>query len=491
MTKSTPRDPRTVLISVSVIALIVAAYFLGLNLPFLGPDEPRYAQVAREMMARGDWITPTLGGYTWFEKPALLYWFEIVAYSVFGVNEFAARLGSALSGLGVVASLWLLARYATADDEPGISGQMVALIASSTLSIVGFSHGASFDIVVTLPITAALVSYYLFNRRIGPPTLLLAAFYFFIGMAVLAKGLVGVVIPFGVIGLYHLLSRRGLGRTFLFSMLWGVPLTGAIAAIWYLPMYLTHGWPFIDEFIIQHHFQRFTSDKYRHWKPFYYYFWVLPLMTLPWLPFVLAGLWTSIKRQIGEPSGATPNSSTPLLLYSLSWLAFPVIFFTFSGSKLAGYVLPAVPAAAVLAAVALRSRRGLVVGLACTTLLVVIVLGFTVAPRYADTDSVRGLIEDAAARGYSAERVFGFQTVSHSAEFYAAGRLLRDAEGDQKKIHTAAELRAEMSRAGITRALALVPLQHLNELDSGGELRSEVIRDNGRLAIVVVTLPPV
>ncbi|HTH51235.1 MAG TPA: phospholipid carrier-dependent glycosyltransferase, partial [Pyrinomonadaceae bacterium] len=82
--------------------LIPIAYLVGLNFPLVGPDEPRYAQVAREMMERGDWITPTLGGHTWFEKPVLLYWLEIVSYKIFGVNEAAARLGPALFGLGTV-----------------------------------------------------------------------------------------------------------------------------------------------------------------------------------------------------------------------------------------------------------------------------------------------------------------------------------------------------------------------------------------------------
>ena len=90
--------------------LIVAVYFFGLTIPLVGPDEPRYAQVAREMWQAGDWVTPTLGGFHWFEKPALLYWLQISSYNIFGVGEFAARFGSALFGLGTIASLWLLGR---------------------------------------------------------------------------------------------------------------------------------------------------------------------------------------------------------------------------------------------------------------------------------------------------------------------------------------------------------------------------------------------
>ncbi|MEP6945589.1 MAG: phospholipid carrier-dependent glycosyltransferase, partial [Acidobacteriota bacterium] len=98
----------------AIFALTVLVYFFGLNIPLLGPDEPRYAQVAREMFDRGDWVSPTLGGFNWFEKPALLYWTEILAYKVFGVSEFAARLGPAVFGLGTVVSLWILAKFVAA-----------------------------------------------------------------------------------------------------------------------------------------------------------------------------------------------------------------------------------------------------------------------------------------------------------------------------------------------------------------------------------------
>ncbi len=90
--------------------VVVAFYFFALDIPLLGPDEPRYSQVSREMYLRGDWVTPTLGGQNWFEKPVLLYWVLIASYSIFGVSEFAARLGPALFGLGTIGSLFLLGK---------------------------------------------------------------------------------------------------------------------------------------------------------------------------------------------------------------------------------------------------------------------------------------------------------------------------------------------------------------------------------------------
>src|SRR5512141_734771 len=145
--------------------LTVFVYFFGLTIPLLGPDEPRYAQVAREMFERGDWITPTLGGFHWFEKPALLYWLEIVSYHVFGVSEFSARFGSALFGLGTILSLWLLGRFVmTADRRSGGSfADWLAVIAASTIGMISFSRGASFDIILTFPITAALCSFFVFD----------------------------------------------------------------------------------------------------------------------------------------------------------------------------------------------------------------------------------------------------------------------------------------------------------------------------------------
>src|SRR5882672_7738952 len=118
MTKieSAIRNPRSA-IWLCLALLAVFVYFFGLNLPLLGPDEPRYAQVAREMFDKGDWVTPTLGGFTWFEKPALLYWLEIASFYIFGVSEFAARLGSALFGLGTVASLWILGRNVESNSK--------------------------------------------------------------------------------------------------------------------------------------------------------------------------------------------------------------------------------------------------------------------------------------------------------------------------------------------------------------------------------------
>ncbi len=527
-----PRSlPAFVWVALAVVVLVF--YFFGLTIPLLGPDEPRYAQVAREMFDKGDWITPTLGGYNWFEKPALLYWLQIASYHVFGVSEFSARVGSALFGLGTIASLWLLGHSATKSQianpylpiATSYFPNWLALISASTLGIVVFSRGASFDIIITFPITAALVSFFIFDQATErSPTkkyLPLIFFYVFVGLALLAKGLIGIVFPYAIVGLFYLLSRRPPGVTLLVSIFWGTFLAIAIAAIWYLPMYQRHGYEFINDFFIQHHFARFTSNKYQHPQPFYFFFWVLPLMTLPWLPFFIGTLWRLTKsillrreiemQKIHETKGMTfrrmgsayelsprktlsVSGGSDLIAFASAWLLVPLIFFSFSGSKLPGYILPAVPAAIVLTSVYVsqlvilsRAWRNALLVIAISTFLVTSLLLIFVVPRFADGDSVKSLITAADERGYNSNRVVGLHTISHNAEFYAAGRLLRDETGRQRRFSGNGELLEAMSAASLDQVVVLVPLEYRAELTQDARLKTEILKDNGELAIAIVS----
>ncbi len=489
----TPSLPAWIWISLLVLA--VAVYFAGIDMPLVGPDEPRYSQVAREMFDRDDLVTTTLGGYHWFEKPALLYWLQIAAYRLFGVNEFAARLGPALFGLGTVASLWILGR--SADNERSDLGQWLALIAASTLGIVVFAHGASFDIIVTFPLTAAMVSFFVFDQAksqsFRSSTLPLISFYFFIGVSVLAKGLIGIVFPFAIVGLYYLFSRKLPDRKFIVSIVWGTLLATAVAATWYWPMYARHGYEFIDEFFLQHHFQRFTSNKYRHPQPFHFFFWVLPLMTIPWLPFFGAAIVRQF-RNFRRPGTAESLTSAALLLFAWAWMLVPLLFFSMSGSKLPGYILPAVPAAVVITGIYIHGLvnkslrwRNFVIGLAGLTFVVLIAVALIAAPRFAEQDSLKSLIEAANARGHADEPVLMFLRISHNAEFYAAGRLVRDEEGRQHRILSREELIDQVRSLG-GRAVVLVPTEHLLQLTGADALQADVLGNNDEFSIAAVSL---
>ncbi|OYT70944.1 MAG: hypothetical protein CFK52_09515 [Chloracidobacterium sp. CP2_5A] len=337
------------------------AFFWQLGgIGLLGPDEPRYAQVAREMWARGDWVTPTLGGTTWLEKPALLYWLIGLSYQLTGFNEWGARLPSA-----VAATLTVLALSAL---RPAHLGWTAAVIAATSPLTLAFARAASFEALLALAITSSLLTFHLTFEAARLGQLKTAAiarhlFYAALGVGLLAKGLVGLVLPLGSIALYALLAPeiRRQPRQALQALR---PLTGGlilltVAGAWYAPVIARHGWAFVEEFFIAHHFQRFTSNRFRHPGPVYYYAPIVLAGLLPWTPFLVVGFCRSLFALLASPdsdSGKTslqaPKSIIRLALCSFS---FPILFFSLSGSKLPGYILPAIPFASILAAYGLWS----------------------------------------------------------------------------------------------------------------------------------------
>ena len=504
-----------------LIFLAIGAFYLyGLgHLPLVGPDEPRYAQVAREMFLRHDFITPTLGGHTWFEKPSLLYWMMIAAYETLGVNETAARLGPALSGLLTIVAVWCVGRQVErTPNETKLTGFgfSSALVLASTLGMIAFSRGASFDIVITMTTTWAFAFFLLqeLASTTRSRTLLLAGFYLAVGLSLLAKGLVGLVIPFGVTSFYYLLSRQSPSRQVWLSLIWGTPLALAVAATWYGPVISRHGGQFIDEFFIQHHFARYISNKFHHPQPIYFYPLILVPLTLPWSAFLVDAL-----LRLKSWNWRGTESLSKVRLFSLSWLLMPILFFSFSGSKLPGYIVPVLPAAAlligervtrcgfvrqpqwpwritglifiVLSVVAVvyatRSKLatvqcGLLVALPLVIAGIVVlvnrwpksevlisVAGVLVslvvvlncaAPKFAQRDSVRDLLRAADSKGYSNAPVFARRGNDRSAEFYASGRVVYAKEGDVVELDEPAQLVKAAQQLG--PVLAVVPAEDLD-----------------------------
>jgi 4-amino-4-deoxy-L-arabinose transferase-like glycosyltransferase len=446
--------------------LIIAFYLYGLGqLPLLGPDEPRYAQVAREMFLTGDFITPRLGGHTWFEKPALLYWMIAAAFKIFGVSEWSARLGPAICGVLTIAAVWWVRR----DLDFGFSS---LLVIATCLGLIVFSRAASFDVVITMTTTWSLAFFLLYQLK--SMRVLLAGFYAFVGLSLLAKGLVGIVIPFGVVGFYYLLRRAWPQRSVLFSLVWGIPLALAVSAIWYGPVIAKHGWTFIDEFFVQHHFARYVSNKYHHPQPIYFYPAIILMLTLPWTPFLVEAL---IKARRWTWRGADELSI--VRVFSLAWLLFPILFFSFSGSKLPGYVLPSVPAAALLIADVLRKRKpDVVIWIACAT-AVLVLIALTFAGRFARRESVRDLLVLADARGYANAPVLAQRSDDRSAEFYAYGRVVYNADGEPVTFD---EVSSSEARARGGKFVVLIPVEYVDNFRSSPGI--EVIGDNGKTAIL-------
>jgi 4-amino-4-deoxy-L-arabinose transferase-like glycosyltransferase len=265
-------------------------------------------------------------------------------------------------------------------------------------------------------------------------------------------------------------------------------------------MYLTHGYEFIDQFFIQHHFQRFTSNKYFHPQPFYFFLWVLPLMTIPWIPFFILSLWDLGKQTFvggAHKAGEEKEARVPqsLLYFAFVWLVVPTVFFSFSGSKLPGYILPAVPAAVILTAAYIyryiqksqwRARAIQVV--AAGTFAIIVITVIAVVPRFAGSDSVKDLFAVANARGFGSSPVLLLHGVSHNAEFYAPGRILRDTDGKQKKLLGPPDVVRELKTLGGKPALVLVPREYLYQVVQSEYFSKEILGDNGEWVLVSVVL---
>jgi 4-amino-4-deoxy-L-arabinose transferase-like glycosyltransferase len=527
-------------------------YFYGLGrVPFFGADEPRYAEVAREMYERGDLVTPTLGGRVWFEKPALVYWAVMAGFGAFGVSEWSARLGAALAGwLTVLIVGWLCGRV-----EEGAGGGLVGLrlacasVAASSAGLIVFARAVNFDIFLTTTVALSLACYFVagLENDAGKRRLLLAGFYAGAGLALLSKGLVGVVLPVGVVCLYRLLRRELVPEWK--TLLWGAPLTLMVAATWYAPVTLGHGRVFVEEFFVRHHFARFVSDRYHHPQAFYFYLLILPLLLLPWTPFLFAALrgqWRASRGVRAQPDGAAgDDQSGRLRLFAIAWLVAPVVFFSLSRSKLPGYVLPALPGAALLAGAELRrfaagegnvramratgvvllaaafaafafpARSGLIswaCALACAaplalagawavlgrgeraraacvvvgaSLLAAMIAAGCALAGAARKQSVRDLLRLADARGYAGAPVVDLYTVERSAEFYAAGRLVYDDAGDPR-MFDGINLVTDFADERRAPVIVVIPVEHADQLTALGSARAELIGDNGVHALFVV-----
>ncbi len=532
-------------------ATVFYLYGLG-DLSLLGPDEPRYAQIAREMFLNRDLITPTLAGHPWFEKPALLYWMMIASYKLFGVSEWSARLPAAVSGLLIAVAVFWVGRSVEKrmageleQAQPSGLGFWSALAALTTLGIVVFSRAASFDIVVTMTISWALSLFFISELQQAEKSArrYLVGFYAFMGVSLLAKGLIGFVIPLGVVGAYFCFRRRLPRRSFCLSLFWGLPVAVLVAAVWYGPVIGRHGWPFVDQFFVQHQFARYVSNKYRHPAPVYFYLLILLPLALPWTAFVIEGFWTN---QPWRKPRATSSARDQLQAFAFAWLLVPLLFFSFSTSKLPGYILPVLPAIALIAGESLTrfslgsgGRRwpikitaglclavaliaplyawrtgmlplqcvllialllGVAGGLAllltyrrATSLLVIAgaTLGVVVvalnclAPKPVEQQTAKYLIQLADARGYSTNMIYGMQRADRTPEFYAPNRVVYGADGEPVMYEHLAQVIDESKKRNTT-LLAFVPLSELDLLLRNGGANTEQIGNNGRVALVAV-----
>jgi 4-amino-4-deoxy-L-arabinose transferase-like glycosyltransferase len=324
-------------------------FFYGLNqVGLIGADEPRYAQVAREMLERHDWITPTLAGQPWLEKPPLYYWQAMMAYAIFGVSDWAARLPSALDAtLLVLAVYFFLRRFRPGFELDG------ALITASFAGIIGYARAASMDMALAAAFTAGMLGWWAWRESGKKPYLLI--FYGFMGLGMLAKGPVAPFLAALVIVLYAASVRE---LQVVLKTLWlpGIVLFCMIALPWYFAVQVRNP-VFFREFILEHNLARFSKNLYHHTEPLWYYLPVTALALVPWTVFVITALvepvrlWWARRTPVG---GTEVDLENQFGVFATCWLIVPVVFFSISQSKLPGYILPAIPAGGLLLADYLR-----------------------------------------------------------------------------------------------------------------------------------------
>jgi 4-amino-4-deoxy-L-arabinose transferase-like glycosyltransferase len=298
----------------------------------VGPDEPRYAWIARDMAETGDWITPRLYGKPWFEKPVLYYWSAALSFKLFGVSEATARLPSAVSALlATLALAWLAFRM-----EGRNLARWLLLLMPSTVAMIGFTHAASPDMLFSTTLTmamvcAALVTGVVSSRMHRYVSLFL--FGFFLGAAALAKGPAALILAGGAIFLWAALTKRWREAMRLFH-----PIAVVAFLITALPWYLAcarRNPEFFRVFIIEHNFNRYLTPEFQHLQPFWYYVPITLAALLPWI-FWLA--WFALRE---GRTWANASERTQIVFFA-AWGLFPVLFFSLSKSKLPGYILPAI-----------------------------------------------------------------------------------------------------------------------------------------------------
>jgi len=325
-------------------------FFYGLGqFGLIGADEPRYAQVAHEMLERRDWITPTLGGQAWLEKPPLYYWQAMAVFAVIGVSDVAARVPAAIDATLLVVFVYLFFRKFRRGVEVD-----AALMTASCAGVIGYARAASMDIALAATFSMGMLAWWAWRE--SGKRIYLALFYVFVALGMLAKGPVAPFLAAAVIMLFALAVRES---RFVLRTFWlpGILLFCAIALPWYFAVQMRNP-QFFREFILQHNLERFSSDLYHHRQPFWYYLPVTAVALLPWTVFVIAAMVQPVRILLAERRLVSPEPDLEwqFSIFVCCWLIVPVAFFSFSQSKLPGYILPSIPAGAVLLADYLRRK---------------------------------------------------------------------------------------------------------------------------------------
>jgi 4-amino-4-deoxy-L-arabinose transferase-like glycosyltransferase len=377
-----PESPRLSLTArilwiVLILSTLYLCYFHNLGaLGLVGPDEPRYAWIARDMQETGDYVTPRLYGKPWFEKPPLYYWDAALCFKFLGVSETSARLPSAISALlATLALAWLALRL-----YGGETARWLLLLLPTTVGMIGFSHAAATDMPFAAMLTIAMVFAAKLLNLIPSPTqhsksspisegslrsftsltslasfgsftssTSFTSFFFglFLGLAALAKGPAAIILSGGAVLLWAVFTKRWRDA---FRCLHPVAIASfcLTALPWYI-LCARRNPDFLRVFIIEHNFNRFLTPQFQHIQPLWYYVPVLLIAFLPWTPLLV------VSGSLGALKAWHEHKPSSVTMFFFCWSLFCLLFFSLSKSKLPGYILPAIPAIGILLARSLVS----------------------------------------------------------------------------------------------------------------------------------------
>jgi len=328
------------LIGLTLISLVFFALFLGSS-PLRLPDEGRYAEVAREMFAHLNFITPTLNSVVFFDKPPLYYWLSAVAMSIGGVNEWTARAAPAFFGMLGVLGIYITGRLI--DNRR--TGWIAAGILATTPLYFLISHFANCDLIVAVCISLSLWSFLitLVRPELSIRRWAMGSAYVWCALAMLAKGLIGIVFPAAIIGLYILIFNRWslIKRMYLIP---GLILVLAIVLPWFILVSKNNA-DFLHYFFYIQQYQRFISHSFNDKESFWFYIPIVLLGMWPWTLWLMQSIIQPISHRL-----TLAAKDRTIHVFLLLWAAVILVFFSIPTSKTIGYIVPIFPPLALMLA---------------------------------------------------------------------------------------------------------------------------------------------
>lgn len=303
--------------------------------PLFNPDEGRYAEIPREMQSGGDWVIPHLNGLAYIEKPPLQFWATALSIRWLGPSEFAARLYCALTALGTILVVWLAARRLWGPD----AGWRAAAVLSGMLMFVVLGQLLTLDMSLTFYMTLSLAAFLSAQQAAQPRRWMLLA-WAATGLGVLTKGLVAAAIPAAVLMLYSLYARDAAPWRRLYAQ-WGLPLFLLITVPWHW-LAARRMADFLEFFFVHEHVARYLTPIADRQEPWWFFGGVFVVGSMPWTLSALRVLGSGWRRRSGSPAAFNPT------LFLWVWVVFVGVFFSLSDSKLMPYILPLMPALALL-----------------------------------------------------------------------------------------------------------------------------------------------